>query len=105
MPKCSGVLPYFCICSTPALPKIFGADGPFPDGWSSESRMKNVSRGTVLSLKNVYRDPVNIFSNPNARAHSAIPDLTALAARNKALLPVEQLLLTFTTGMPVMPTV
>jgi hypothetical protein len=37
-------------------------------------------------------------------AHSTAPLSTAWRARNSALEPVEQLLLTLNTGMPVRPT-
>ena len=43
-------------------------------------------------------------SKPSASAHSTAPDSTAWRARNSALEPVEQLLLTLTMGMPVTPT-
>jgi hypothetical protein len=48
--------------------------------------------------------PGCICSKPSASTHSAAPDCTAWRARNSADEPVEQLLLTLTTGMPVMPT-
>ena len=41
---------------------------------------------------------------PSARAQSTAPLSTAWRARNSAEDPVEQLLFTFTTGIPVMPT-
>ena len=40
----------------------------------------------------------------DASAQSTAPLATAWRARNSAVEPVEQLLLTLTTGMPVMPT-
>jgi hypothetical protein len=43
-------------------------------------------------------------SKPSASTQSAAPLATAWRARNSAVEPVEQLLLTLTTGMPVMPT-
>jgi hypothetical protein len=48
--------------------------------------------------------PGVICSKPSASAQSTAPLATAWRARNSAVEPVEQLLLTLTTGMPVMPT-
>ena len=57
-------------------------------------------------MRSVYltpSEPFSIFSKPTAIAQSAMPPLTAWRARKSALEPVEQLLLTLTTGMPVRP--
>jgi hypothetical protein len=51
----------------------------------------------------VPSEPGCIFSKPSAIVQSASPPLMARAARYSAVDPVEQLLLTLTTGMPVMP--
>jgi len=48
--------------------------------------------------------PGCICSNPSASAQSTAPLSTAWRARNSAEEPVEQLLFTFTIGIPVMPT-
>jgi len=45
----------------------------------------------------------SIFSNPTASAHSACPDSTSVRARNSAVEPVAQLLLTLKTGAPDSP--
>lgn len=66
--------------------------------------MKKSDNGLVLSPKKVYKDPVNIFSNPSAITQLLLPLLIALCARNRAVLPVEQLLFTLMTGIPDIPT-
>ncbi|MNH41721.1 hypothetical protein D3C79_1032730 [compost metagenome] len=48
--------------------------------------------------------PGCICSKPTARAHSTWPLCTAARARNKALEPVAQALLTLNTGIAVRPT-
>ena len=50
-------------------------------------------------------EPLRLGSrkSPMAIAQSATPPLTAWRARNSALEPVEQLLLTLMTGIPVRP--
>jgi len=48
-------------------------------------------------------EPGCIFSKPSASAQSTVPPRTACVARNSAVDPVEQLLLTLTTGIPVIP--
>ncbi len=48
-------------------------------------------------------EPGCIFSKPSAIAQSTMPPRMACAARKSAVEPVEQLLLTLTIGMPVMP--
>ena len=55
-------------------------------------------------MNTVPRAPGTICSKPTARAQSAAPLSTAWRARNSAVEPEEQLLLTLTTGIPVMPT-
>ncbi|MNY63668.1 hypothetical protein D3C86_2006630 [compost metagenome] len=51
-----------------------------------------------------FNAPACICSNPTANTQSAEPDSMAFRARYSAVEPVEQLLLTLTTGIPVMPT-
>ena len=66
----------------------------------------NCSTGSSAFVRSVYltpSDPFSIFSKPIASAHSARPPRTASRASHSALDPVEQLLLTFITGMPVSP--
>ena len=48
--------------------------------------------------------PGLICSNPSARTQSAEPLSTACLAKYNAVEPVEQLLLTFIMGIPVIPT-
>ena len=48
--------------------------------------------------------PGFICSKPSASTQSAAPDSMAWRARNNAVEPVEQLLFTLMTGMPVIPT-
>ena len=89
--------------SRPALPNIWGAGGD-----SSGSRMANIavtclSRALVRSVYLTPSEPFSIFSKPTAIAQSALPPRTAWRARKSALEPVEQLLLTLITGMPVRP--
>src|SRR6201996_7412603 len=84
--KWSGVEPYFSMWSRPALPNICGAGGE-----ASGSRISNIRvawRSSAL-VRSVYLTPR--------------PPLTAWRARKSAEDPVEQLLLTLTTGMPVSP--
>jgi hypothetical protein len=59
--------------------------------------------GCSRSVKVAPSEPGCIFSKPNASAQSTAPLRTACAARKSAVDPVEQLLLTLTTGIPVMP--
>ena len=61
---------------------------------------------SIAGVRSVYfmpSEPRSIFSKPTASAQSTRPPLTAWRARYNALEPVEQLLLTLTTGMPVRP--
>ncbi|MNT73998.1 hypothetical protein D3C72_2127660 [compost metagenome] len=48
--------------------------------------------------------PGIICSKPKARTISTMPLAIAWLARNSAVEPLAQLLLTLITGMPVMPT-
>lgn len=49
-------------------------------------------------------EPRSIFSNPRVRTQSALPDSMICFAIINAVEPVEQLLLTFIMGIPVIPT-
>ena len=89
--------------SRPALPNICGAGGEASGSRSSNIRIACLSSALVRSVYLTPRLPGSIFSKPSARAQSAIPPLTACRARNSAEEPVEQLLLTLTTGIPVRP--
>ena len=66
-------------------------------------RVMCLSRAGVRSVYFIPSEPFSIFSKPTARAQSAMPPFTAWRARNSADEPVEQLLLTLTTGIPVRP--
>ena len=59
--------------------------------------------GFVRSVNFEPSEPRSIFSKPTASTQSARPPRTNWRARYSALEPVEQLLLTFTTGTPVSP--
>jgi hypothetical protein len=59
--------------------------------------------GLVRSVNLEAREPRSIFSKPRASAHSLMPPSTSCLAMKSAELPVEQLLLTLYTGMPVTP--
>ncbi|MNC74692.1 hypothetical protein D3C75_1260920 [compost metagenome] len=62
------------------------------------------SRVTGRSSQCDFSAPACICSKPKASTQSAAPVSMARRARYSALEPVEQLLLTLTTGMPVIPT-
>lgn len=55
--------------------------------------------GLVRSEKVEEREPLAIRSKPSAIAQSTMPEATALRACNKAVEPVEQLLLTLIIGI------
>lgn len=100
--------PYLSKYSCAALANILGAPGPkleplLSDASASFVASSNVATGGVLSLKLVARLPGAILSNPSASPQWIIPDFTMLLAWYKAVLPVEQLLLTLVIGIPVMP--
>ena len=89
--------------SRPALPNICGAGGD-----SSGSRIANIAIAclSIAFVRSVYltpSEPFSIFSNPTASAQSTRPPRTAWRARKSAEEPVEQLLFTFTIGIPVSP--
>jgi hypothetical protein len=102
--KVSIVVPYFAMCAMPAPPKYRNASGTSVRPTSASVSASNRSNGVGRSLKWVPSAPGAICSNPSASTQSAAPPSTACRARNSAVEPVEQLLLTLTTGMPVIPT-
>ena len=63
-----------------------------------------LSIGLVRSVHLLPSAPFSICSKPTASTQSESPPATACRARNSAVEPVEQLLLTLTTGMPDRPT-
>jgi hypothetical protein len=98
-----GVEPYLSMWSRPALPNICGANGDCSGERTVNIVCRCLSRAFVRSVYFTPSEPFSIFSKPSASATSTEPPLTAWRARNSALEPVEQLLLTLTTGMPVRP--
>src|SRR3954465_9224317 len=101
--KWSGSEPYFSMCSRPAAPNICGAGGAFSHSRSSMSACMCLSIGFVRSVYFTPSDPFSIFSKPTPGTQSARPPLTYWHARYSAVDPVEQLLLTFMTGIPESP--
>ena len=91
------------MCSRPALPNICGAGGDASKPRSSTIAPMCLSIGLVRSVYLTPSEPFSIFSKPSASAQSASPPSTAWRARKSAVEPVEQLLLTLKTGMPVRP--
>ena len=91
------------MCSRPALPNICGANGRCSGSRTSNIVIRCLSIGFVRSVYLTPSEPFSIFSKPSASAQSASPPRTAWRAMYSADEPVEQLLLTFTTGMPVRP--
>ena len=89
--------------SRPALPNICGAKGDSSGARISNMRIMCLSIAGVRSVYFIPSEPFSIFSKPIASAQSTRPPLTAWRARKSAEEPVEQLLLTLTTGMPVRP--
>ena len=89
--------------SRPALPNICGANGLVSGSRIWNMRCMCLSSAGVRSVYFIPSEPRSIFSKPIASAQLARPPLIALRASSNALEPVEQLLLTFSTGMPVRP--
>lgn len=83
-------------------PNIHGAGGNSTSEISASACMW-LPIGCSRSSKVDPSEPGFIFSKPSASTQSARPPRIASAARYSAVEPVEQLLLTFTTGIPVMP--
>ena len=71
-------------------------EGDYPD-WAREAGSK------ALEDAGIAYDLVEQAYVGYCYGESTSPPLTAWRARNSALEPVEQLLLTLTTGMPVRP--
>ncbi len=88
--------------SRPAAPNIHGATGKANSSISASALMWRPS-GDSRSSAPPPSEPGCIFSNPSASTQSASPPRIDCAPRNSAVDPVEQLLLTLTIGMPVMP--
>jgi len=102
--KCSAVVPYFSMCSRPALPKSCGVGG----ARAAYSRRLIItimcwSIGLVRSMNLAPSEPFSIFSKPSASTQSEMPPCTNWRAMYSAVEPVAQLLLTLYTGTPVMP--
>ena len=91
------------MCSRPAFPNICGAKGDSSGERISNMRAMCLSIAGVRSVYFMPSEPRSIFSKPTASAQSTRPPLIAWRARKSALDPVEQLLFTLTTGMPVSP--
>ncbi|SHU01658.1 Uncharacterised protein [Mycobacteroides abscessus subsp. abscessus] len=96
------MVPYFCMCSRPAAPNIQGAGGKAKSNTPASASMCRCI-GCSRSVKVAPNEPGCIFSKPSARVTSASPPRIACAALYSAVDPVEQLLLTLVTGIPVMP--
>ena len=91
------------MCSRPAMPNICAAGGA-ASGSRSSNELDEVAHRRLLAVVEVApSDPFCIRSKPSASTQSARPPLTSWRAMNSAVDPVEQLLLTFVTGMPVSP--
>ncbi|MCY1448352.1 hypothetical protein D9M71_650130 [compost metagenome] len=103
--KVSSLVPYFFMCAIPApanclIALLLTATSPT----SSLTSVLACSRAEARSVHTDFSAPGFICSKPKARAQSTAPLCTAWRARNSAEEPVAQLLLTLSTGIPVMPT-
>jgi hypothetical protein len=96
-------VPYFQRYSRPAPPNICAAGGAELKPCSSFITLTNLSSGFARSFHLAESAPASICSKPTTSTHSAMPPATACAPSISAELPVEQLLLTLNTGMPVRP--
>src|SRR6185503_14342637 len=103
LPNVSFLVPYFQRYSRPAPPNICAAGGAWLKPCSSFITLTNLSSGFARSVHFAWSAPASICSKPTTITHSAIPPATACAPSMSAELPVEQLLLTLNTGMPVRP--
>ena len=92
--NCSAVVPYFSMCSRPALPKNCGAAGAAAKPRSATMSSNCLSMGLVRSVYFTPSEPFSIFSKPSAMTQSASPPSTNCFAMKSAVEPVEQLLLT-----------
>ncbi|MCY1244602.1 hypothetical protein D9M72_576890 [compost metagenome] len=102
--KVSSLVPYFFMWAWPAAPNRRNAPRTSIGPSTSVSTSLNSSSGPGRSVQGELRAPGAMYSKPKANATSTTPLCTACRARKRALEPVEQLLLTLMTGMPVMPT-
>ena len=91
------------MCSRPALPNSWAANGPVSSSCSACIASRWRSIGLTRSSKCIFSEPRSIFSNPTASTQSASPPATSARARYSDVEPVEQLLFTLTIGMPVSP--
>ncbi|MOA47713.1 hypothetical protein D3C78_1703740 [compost metagenome] len=99
------MVPYFFMCAMPAPANWRMA--LLPTSTSPTSSLTSLLACSSADSRSVHTDfsaPGFICSKPKARAQSTAPLCTAWRARNRAEEPVAQLLLTLSTGMPVMPT-
>ena len=101
--KVSRLVPYFQRYSRPAPPNICAAGGAWVKPCTSFITIACFSSGLARSLNLLPSAPFSIFSKPTARTHSASPPSIAWRASMSAVEPVEQLLFTLNTGMPVRP--
>ena len=102
--KVSRRVPWRQRYSRPAPPNICAAGGAWLKPCSRLMTPAWFSSGLARSVYLEPMAPFSIFSKPSASTHSASPPSIACRARNSAVEPVEQLLLTLITGMPVSPT-
>ena len=96
-------VPCFQRYSRPAPPNICAAGGADEKPCSSFNTLTNLSSGFPRTVHYAWSAPASICSKPTTSTHSATPPATACAPSMSAELPVEQLLLTLNTGMPVRP--
>jgi hypothetical protein len=101
--KVSRRVPYFQRYSRPAPPNICAAGGAWVKPCTSFITPACGSSGVGRSLNFEASAPFSICSKPTTSTHSASPLSTAWRPANSAVEPVEQLLLTLTTGTPVRP--
>ena len=99
----SRFVPYFHRYSRPAPPNICAVSGPLAKPCVRFSTSTCRSTGFTRSSYLAPSAPFSIFSKPSASTHSASPPSMACRARYSAVEPVEQLLFTLMTGMPVSP--
>jgi len=97
------LVPYFQRYSRPAPPNICAAGGACVKPCSSFITRTKLSSGLARSVHFADSAPASICSKPTTNTHSAMPPAIACAPSMSAELPVEQLLWTFHTGMPVRP--
>jgi len=96
-------VPYFQRYSRPAPPKNCAAPGADVKPCSAFITSTNLSSGFARSVHFAESAPASICSKPTTSTASTSPPATACAPSISAELPVEQLLFTLNTGMPVVP--